>query len=156
MKTKKNFITILALSAIVMSLSSCGSILPSMGYYTGSGNLNAIASDYIIGATGQRGGIIGDRISSIAGCWYENGVTIAATSKPNWYSVTRNGVTNVMYLMPFNEALRKIPGGTVVLSFKPEDNSIGWNSTYRVPTWIIKTNRGDARVSQYGCFFRKK
>lgn len=145
MKIKKFFIIILALSAMVMSLSSCG----SLGAYIGSGTAAGVASDYIIGATGQRGGIIGDMIESAAGSWYDESsrCTITVTGRANWYTVTdRNGVANAYYLMPLNEAVRCLPGGAglQVLSvkscrptFRKRDERLGW---------LIPTNKGVYKV----------
>ena len=145
MKSKKNFIIILALSAMMMSLSSCG----SLGNYIGSGTLAGVASDYIIGATGQRGGLIGDMIESAAGSWYDESsrTTITVTARPNWYTVTdRNGVANAYYLEPLNEAVKCLPGGAAlqVLSwdtcrptFRKRDERLGW---------LIPTNKGIYQV----------
>ena len=75
----------------------------------GSGTLAGVASDYAIGVTGQRGGLIGDMIESAAGSWYDeySRCTITVTSRPNWYTVTdRNGVANAYYLGPLNESVR--------------------------------------------------
>ena len=141
MRQKNYFIIILALSAMVMSLSSCG----SLGNYIGSGTLAGVASDYLIGATGQRGGLIGNMIEGAAGSWYDDTsrTTITVTARPNWYTVTdRNGVSNAYYLEPLNEAVKCLPGGAAlqVLSasscrptFRKRDERLGW---------LIPTNKG--------------
>lgn len=145
MRKKFNFIVILALSAITMSLSSCG----SLGAYIGSGTAAGVASDYIIGATGQRGGLIGDMLESAAGSWYDESsrCTITVTGRANWYTVTdRNGVANAYYLEPLNEAVKCLPGGAAlqVLSasscrptFRKRDERLGW---------LIPTNKGIYQV----------
>lgn len=143
MKKNFNFVIISALSAMMMSLSSCG----SLGAYIGSGTAAGVASDYIIGATGQRGGLIGNMIESAAGSWYDeySRCTISVTSRANWYTVTdRNGVANAYYLGPLNEAVRCLPGGLQVLSwnscqptFRNRDKTLGW---------LIPTNKGLYKV----------
>lgn len=143
MLKKMNYIIILALSAMMMALSSCG----SLGAYMGSGTAAAVASDYIIGATGQRGGLIGDMIEAATGSWYDeySRCTITITARPNWYTVTdRNGVANAYYLNPLNEAIRCLPGGLQVLSwntcrptFRNRDERLGW---------LIPTNKGIYQV----------
>ena len=142
---KVNFVIIIALSVVMMGLSSCG----SLGAYMGSGTLAGVASDYAIGVTGQRGGLIGDMIESAAGSWYDeySRCTITVTSRPNWYTVTdRNGVANAYYLGPLNEAVRCLPGGAglQVLSvkscrptFRKRDERLGW---------LIPTNKGVYKV----------
>lgn len=142
---KINFVIIIALSVVMISLSSCG----SLGAYMGSGTLAGVASDYAIGVTGQRGGLIGDMIESAAGSWYDeySRCTITVTARPNWYTVTdRNGVANAYYLAPLNEAVRCLPGGAglQVLSvkscrptFRKRDDSLGW---------LIPTNKGVYKV----------
>ena len=145
MKKIFNFVIILALSAMMMSLSSCG----SLGAYIGSGTLAGVASDYAIGATGQRGGLIGNMIESAAGSWYDeySRCTISVTSRANWYTVTdRNGVANAYYLEPLNEAVKCLPGGAAlqILSwdscqptFRKRDERLGW---------LIPTNKGVYQV----------
>ncbi len=145
MKKNFNFVIILALSAMMMSLSSCG----SLGAYIGSGTAAGVASDYIIGATGQRGGLIGNMIESAAGSWYDeySRCTISVTSRANWYTVVdRNGVANAYYLEPLNEAVKCLPGGAAlqILSwdscqptFRKRDERLGW---------LIPTNKGVYQV----------
>ncbi len=145
MLKKINFVIILALSAMVMSLSSCG----SLGNYIGSGTLAGVASDYIIGVTGQRGGLIGDLVENAAGSWYDeySRCTISVTDRANWYTVVdRNGVAKAYYLCPLNEAVKSLPGGAAlkVLSwdtcrptFRSRDNRLGW---------LIPTNKGVYKV----------
>lgn len=143
MEKKFNFVIILALSAMVMSLSSCG----SLGNYIGSGTLAGVASDYLIGATGQRGGVLGNMVESAAGSWYDeySRTTITVTARANWYTVTdRFGVANAYYLGPLNEAVKCLPGGLRVLSwntcqptFRNRDKTLGW---------LIPTNRGLYKV----------
>ena len=140
---KMNFVIIIALSVVMMSLSSCG----SLGNYVGSGTLAGVASDYAIGATGQRGGVLGNMIESAAGSWYDkySRTTITVTARQNWYTVTdRNGVSNAYYLGPLNEAVRCLPGGLQVLSwntcrptFRKRDERLGW---------LIPTNKGVYKV----------
>lgn len=149
MKNFKKIITILALSAMVMSLSSCG----TLGQMVGSGTLTGIATDILIGKTGQRGGVIGDAIENATGFWRDGDVTISVTSRPNWYNVRRNGVNKVMYLMPLRDAVAAAPEGTQIYDLsacKP-----GWNRMYKILTWRIPTNRGEMRVSKKGWYFIK-
>lgn len=144
MKNKKFFIIILALSAMVMGLSSCG----SLGPYLGNRTANRLTSNYIMGVTTQQGGIIGDMIESATGYWYDeySRCTISVTSRDNWYTVVdRNGIANVYYLEPLTEAVKCLPGGTWrILSldscrptFRNRDKKLGW---------LIPTSQGVYKV----------
>ncbi len=151
MAKKINFVIILALSAMMTALSSCG----SLGNYIGSGTLAGVASDYIIGATGQRGGIVGDIIEGASGSWYDEAsrCTISVTSRANWYTVTdRYGVANAYYLMPLNEAIKGLPRGVQVMSVNPKMCRPYFVSVHNVLGWEIPTNRGRYVVSSYGYF----
>lgn len=151
MKTIKNFIAILTLSVMTMSLSSCG----SLGYYMGSGTLAGVASDYAIGATGQRGGLLGDIIEGTAGSWYDeySRCTISVTSRANWYTVVdRYGVADAYYLMPLNEAIKGLPRGVQVMSVNPKVCRPRYLDVHDVLGWEMPTNRGKYVVSSKGWF----
>ena len=151
MLKKINFMAILALSAIVISLSSCG----SLGNYVGSGTLAGVASDYIIGVTGQRGGLIGDLVENAAGSWYDESsrCTISVTSRANWYTVTdKNGVADAYYLMPLNEAVKKLPNGVSILSVNPKVCRPRYVKVHDVLGWEVPTNKGRYVVSARGWF----
>lgn len=148
---KINFIVIIALSAMMMSLSSCG----SLGYYIGSGSLAGIASDYIIGATGQRGGIVGNMIEGAAGSWYDETTrcTISVTNRTNWYTVVdRDGVANAYYLMPLNEAVKRLPKGVSILSGSTSLCRPRYVKVHNVLGWEIPTSKGRYVVSSCGWY----
>lgn len=151
MEKKINFIIVLALSAMMMALSSCG----SLGYYVGSGTLAGVASDYAIGATGQRGGLIGDMLESAAGSWYDEKTqcTISVTSRTNWYTVVdRYGVADAYYLMPLNEAVKRLPRGVSILSGSTSLCRPRYVKVHDVLGWEIPTNKGRYVVSSSGWF----
>lgn len=149
MAKKINFVIILALSAMMTALSSCG----SLGNYIGSGTLAGAASDYLIAATGQRGGVVGNLIEGAAGSWYDKEACcrISVTSRANWYTVVnRHGVANAYYLMPLNEALKELPGGVQVLSVNMCHPK--YVQVHNVLGWLIPTSRGKYVVSSYGWY----
>lgn len=136
---KKNLVllTILALSAMV---SSCGSI----GSLVGSGTLTGVAGDYLIGATGQRKGIIGRTIEDAAGSWSNDGARItvtSATASKGLYNVVYRGVSDFYYLQPANEAMKSLPAGYKMISFHPY-----WNTFYGELVWIFYTSGPHRKV----------
>lgn len=135
---KKNyfFMIILALSAMMMT--SCGSI----GSLVGSGTAAGIAGDYVIGATGQRNGVIGRTIENATGSWSNDGARITVTSATptkGLYNVVYKGVSDFYYLQPVNEAMKELPAGYTMISYQPY-----WNTFYKELAWMFYT-RGQHR-----------
>ncbi len=130
------FVIVLALSAVVMS--SCGSI----GSLVGSGTVAGVAGDYLIGATGQRGGVIGRTIEDATGSWSNDGARITvtgSTASKGLYNVVYRGVSDFYYLQPVNEAMKSLPAGYTMISFQPY-----WNTFYKELAWMFYT-RGEHR-----------
>lgn len=137
---KKNyfFMIILALSAMMMT--SCGSI----GSLVGSGTAAGIAGDYVIGATGQRNGVIGRAIEDATGSWSNDGARITvtgSTASKGLYNVVYKGVSDFYYLQPVTEAMKELPAGYHMISYRPY-----WNNFYKELAWMFYTSGQHRRV----------
>ena len=145
MRKKNYFIIILALSAMVMSLSSCA----SLGYYK-----RIPAADYYLPGS-QQGGFLGDMAEGAAGSWYDSRTRclISITERVNWYTVTdRFGIVKVYYLMPLSEAIKGLPPEVRVMSMSSFSFRPCYVKNHDVLGWEIPTNRGLYVVSSHGYY----
>lgn len=126
---KKFFLNIVIILLSVLSMSSCctyGGL--SGGYGRGYG--------YSYGPSET--GIIGSVIQNKTGCWNNDGYRISVTretaSKGLYYVVKKNGECDFYYLQPVNNAVKCLPYGVNVVSYRPY-----WNTFYGELVWMFHT-----------------
>lgn len=124
---KKNIFTLVLILLGVLSMSSCCTLGGLSGGY-----------GYGRGYSGpSETGIIGSVIQNKTGCWSNDGVRISVTKQTNTkglYYVDNRGTCDFYYLQPVSNAVKSLPYGVEVVSYRPY-----WNTFYDELVWMFYT-----------------
>lgn len=136
---KRNILTLVIILLAMVSMSSCCSL-------GGLGNGYGYGRGYSYGPSET--GIIGTAIQNKVGSWSNNGfrisVTKATATKGLYYVVSNNGESDLYYLQPVSNAMKSLPSGVNVVSYRPY-----WDTFYGELVWRFYTT-GRCRVIEVG------
>lgn len=143
MKTLRNLVNVVIIIVSVISLSSCG----SLGGIMGSGTVNGIISEAIVGQAGMNNTEISRVVNNVSGRWRDRGHNLTITTTPRTpregiYLVSWSEGNKYMYLAPITDYLYSLPSNVSILSYQPV-----YDSMAEALTWVANTTRGELIAS---------